>query len=122
MPTIGDKMRTRPPVPLRGQPESNWFRVEEQFEAEVKQYLEDSTLADAIAALETAMAALTLRVAALEDFLGDIADAVITNPDGSTSLRTYDARMERVMDALLELLMDVRERMRVKQEETRNAQ
>lgn len=98
MPTIGDKMRTRPPVPLRGQPESNWFRVEEQFEAEVKQYLEDTALADAIAALTAALAALTtLATDTLWDVKGDLAAA--TGPDAATRLPVGTAYQVLSVDA-----------------------
>lgn len=121
MPRIGDRMRSGATPVMRGQPEKNFFRLLRRELDEVRAYLEDGQLAAAVDALEEVVDDLVERVESLEEKMAALEEALITDPDGNTSLRIYAARDERVMDALLEIVMDIKERLRRNDEEKRDA-
>lgn len=111
-PPLGTRMRNAPPQDFAGGMGVKYLRLLHVFLVEVQAYLEDGTFED----ISTTLEAFELRLSALEAKMAAIEEAVVTNPDGNTTLRVYDARMERVLDTLVELLLDVRENLARREE------
>lgn len=116
MPTIGDKMSNRPPPEVAGQlPERilrAHLRLIYNFLVEVRAYLEDSTLPDALEAITT-------MISNLEAILAGVLTATITDADGTSlivtdsagkrALRVYDERVVGTLDSIQLQLAELRE-------------
>lgn len=105
MPEIGDKMQHGPPAFIVGQPEANSWRLQDAFNRELKQYIEDTTIQAVLATLEAEMGAIADALAGvlrttITDALGN--SAMGKDVYGSTIVSSHDQRLENLLVPQLE--------------------
>lgn len=114
MPTLGTLMRKAPPTDLAGKMGERFLRILFAFLIEVKSYLEDATIPDAIADLEAMLTNLeTILSGVLRTEITDSSgnSAVGANPSGHVAVSVYDERTERALQLLTLAVMDLRQLM-----------